>query len=308
MLDSAARCDKVSLMVASAAPPPPGPGPIEPTASFRFSSADGTELHGEFFAAPSPRGAALILHGYAEHCGRYREVGNVLVQAGFSALAFDMRGHGRAHGPRGHVLRFAEYLEDVKAAMAQLDRKAPGDLPLVLVCHSHGSLVGLRILADPWACPPRLRCAVLSSPFLRLRAKVSPVKRAAARLLGTVLPSFSLPNEIDIEKLTHDAAKVAERRVDTLCHDVAGARWYNEVIAAQSWVREFANRVKVPTLWLVAGDDALVDPEASREVHARIEARADWHLFEGLYHELFNETERGRIFALVRSFLEENFP
>jgi hypothetical protein len=59
----AARCDKVSLMVASAAPTPPGPGPIEPTASFAFHSADGTELHGEFFAAPTPRGAALIVHG-----------------------------------------------------------------------------------------------------------------------------------------------------------------------------------------------------------------------------------------------------
>jgi alpha-beta hydrolase superfamily lysophospholipase len=60
-------------------------------------------------------------------------------------------------------------------------------------------------------------------------------------------------------------------------------------------------------LWLVAGDDALVDPEASRAVHARIKARADWHLFDGLYHELMNETERGRTFALIHAFLDENF-
>ncbi|HKE15547.1 MAG TPA: lysophospholipase [Kofleriaceae bacterium] len=296
-------------MVASAAPPPAAPGPIEPTASFTFHSTDGTELYGEFFAAPSPRGAALIIHGYAEHCGRYREVAHVLREAGMSSLAFDLRGHGRAHGPRGHVLRFGEYLEDVKAALAELDARASRDLPLALVCHSHGSLIGLRLLADPWGCPKRVRCAVLSSPFLRLRAKVSPVKRAAARGLGWLLPSFSLPNEIDIEKLTHDAGKLAERRVDTLCHDVAGARWYNEALAAQAWVREFAHRVAVPTLWLVAADDVLVDPEASREVHARIDkARADWHLFEGLYHEVMNETDRAVAFALVRSFLDENFP
>jgi len=295
-------------MVASAASSPPGPGPIEPTASFGFVSADGTELHGEFFAAPSPRGAALILHGYAEHCGRYREVANVLVQAGFSALAFDQRGHGRAHGARGHVLRFADYLEDVKAALAQLDTRAGRDLPLALIAHSHGSLIALRILADPFSCPARLRCAVLSSPFLGLRLKVSPVKRIAARWLGRLLPSFSLPNEIDIEKLTHDPEKVAERRVDTLCHDVAGARWFIEAQAAQDWVREYAHRIQLPTLWLVAGSDVLVDADVTREVHGRIKARADWHLFEDLYHEVLNETQRGRAFALIRSFLDENFP
>jgi alpha-beta hydrolase superfamily lysophospholipase len=234
-------------------------------------------------------------------------VAHVLREAGLSSLSFDYRGHGRAHGPRGHVLRFAEYLDDVKAALAQLDARASRDLPLALICHSHGGLIGLRMLADPWGCPPRVRCAVLSSPFLRLRAKVSPVKRVAARCLGWVLPSFSLPNDIDIERLTHDAGKIAERRVDTLCHDVAGARWFNEVVATQDWVREFAHRVQAPTLWLVAGEDALVDPEASRQVHGRIAARADWHLFEGLYHELLNETERGRAFDLIRGFLDENF-
>ena len=293
-------------MVASAKASPPGP--FEPTETLSFSSSDGVQLYGELFQAPSPRGAALVLHGYAEHAGRYREVANVLVQAGLTTLTFDQRGHGRAHGSRGHVRRFGEFLEDVKAALAQLDRRAGAELPLALVCHSHGSLIGLRILADPWLCPSRVRCAVLSSPFLRLQARLSPVKQVAARALGRLLPSFSLPNDIEIERLTHDADMIAARKVDTLCHDVAGARWFNEARATQDWVREYAHRVQVPTLWLVAGDDVLVDPEASREVHARIKARADWHHFEGLYHEVLNETERGHMFGLVRGFLDENFP
>ena len=132
------------------------PGPLEPTETISFASSDGVQLYGELFAAPSPRGAALVLHGYAEHAGRYREVANVLVQAGLTTLTFDQRGHGRAHGSRGHVRRFAEFLEDVKAALAELDRRA-GELPLALVCHSHGSLIGLRVLADPWLCPARVR-------------------------------------------------------------------------------------------------------------------------------------------------------
>lgn len=294
-------------MVTSAAPSAL-PGPIEPTASFRFPSKDGVELHGELHEHPSPRGVALILHGYAEHCGRYREVAHVLRQAGLSTLAFDMRGHGRAAGARGHALRFDEFLGDVEAALGELDRRVPGQLPVALVCHSHGGLVGLRLLADPWRCPERVRCAVISSPFLRLRMKVSPVKRIGARWLGLLLPSFSLPNDLPIDKLTHDPGKLAERRVDTLCHEVAGARWFNEALAAQAWVDEFAHRVEVPTLWLIGGDDAIVDPAASKAIAERVAGPAQIHILDGQYHEVLNESERASTYALLRGFLEETFP
>jgi alpha-beta hydrolase superfamily lysophospholipase len=284
------------------------PGPIDPSQTFRFPSKDGLELYGELFEHPSPRGVALVLHGYAEHCGRYREVAHVLRDAGLSVLTFDQRGHGRAAGARGHALRFEEFLGDVDAALEVLDARVPGQLPRALVCHSHGGLIGLRLLADPWRCPERLRCAVLSSPFVRLRMKVSPVKRVGARWAGWLLPNLSLPSDIAIDTLTHDQGKLAERRVDTLCHDVAGARWYNEAIATQAWVREFAPRIEVPTLWLIAGDDQLVDPAAAREIADRVAGPARVHLLEGQYHEVFNETGRGATFGLLRGFLAENFP
>jgi alpha-beta hydrolase superfamily lysophospholipase len=295
-------------MVTSAAPTSPLPGPIDPSAAFRFPSKDGLELYGEYYEHPAPRGAALVLHGYAEHCGRYREVAHVLRQAGLATLAFDMRGHGRAAGARGHALRFEEYLGDVEAAIGALDRQVGDELPLTIVCHSHGGLVALRLLADPWRVPRRIRCAVISSPFLRLRMKVSPVKRVGARWVGFLLPNLSLPNDIPIDKLTHDEGKLAERRVDTLCHDVAGARWFNEALAAQAWVQEFAQRVEVPTLWAIAGDDQIADPSAARAIAERVSGPARIHVLDGQYHEVFNERERAATFALVRAFLDENFP
>src|SRR5690606_1920699 len=58
-----------------------------------FNGKDGTRLYCEWFtpAAP-PRAAALILHGYAEHCGRYHEVARVLTGCGLVAMSYDFRG------------------------------------------------------------------------------------------------------------------------------------------------------------------------------------------------------------------------
>ena len=97
-----------------------------------------------------------------------------------------MRGHGQATGPRGHVTRFAEYLDDLDAALARAGALA-GDVPRVLVAHSNGSLVALRALADPDRRPD-VRCAVVSSPYLGLKLKVPAIKRLAARAASRDLP------------------------------------------------------------------------------------------------------------------------
>jgi alpha-beta hydrolase superfamily lysophospholipase len=294
-------------MVTSATPGPLGPGPIEPTTTLRISSRDGTRLHGELYEVASPRGAALIIHGYAEHAGRYREVAHVLQRAGLAALALDLRGHGRSGGRRGTCLQFSEYLDDVDAALAALGERLPRGLPVGLVCHSHGSLVGLRLLADPTRCPPQLRCAVLASPFLALRMKVPRLKILTAKVLGRVLPSFAIPSGLPAEWLTRDPERLAARRSDTLCHEVAGVRWGLEMSAAQQWVAEFAPRIQVPTLWLVAGEDRVVDPEVTRQVFDRTGGDRRWHRFDRLFHEVFNEPERGAVFEVMNGFLEEAF-
>jgi alpha-beta hydrolase superfamily lysophospholipase len=288
---------------------PGAPGPLEPTEVFDFSSRDGTGLYGEWFAAESPRALALVVHGYAEHCGRYREVANVLVRAGFSTLTYDMRGHGRAEGQRGHVDSYTDYLDDLDAALRALaDRGGGRRVPVALISHSNGGLIALRALADPARAPRQVKAAVLSSPFLGFKVHVPPAKKLIGKAAGRFAPTLSLPSELDIEHLTHDPGKLAERRVDTLCHEVASAGWFVAAQQTHLYVREMAHLVKVPTLWLVAGSDLIADPEAARAVHHRLRAPSRWIELPSMYHEVFNERERARVFGHLTDYLVERFP
>jgi alpha-beta hydrolase superfamily lysophospholipase len=289
--------------------------PTTPDATGHFASTDGTGLYCEWFAAATqrPRGAALVMHGYAEHCGRYHEVARTLTDAGLPTLAFDFRGHGRSEGQRGHVRRFRDYLDDLDAGLAELARRvrdAHGperELPVLLCGHSNGSLIALRALADPTREPTAVAAAVLSSPFLGLKIKVPAVKGAVGRVAGVYAPALSLPNEINIDHLTHDPDKLAARRADTLCHGVATARWFTAALRAHDYVLRNAVRVAVPTLWLVAGGDQIADPVASRAVQARLLAPSEYHEFPDMHHEVFNEIERAGALALVTTFVEDVF-
>lgn len=275
---------------------------------FDFASADGTGLYGEWFAAEAPRALALVVHGYAEHCARYRELANVLTGAGFATLTYDMRGHGRAEGQRGHVNRFTDYLDDMDAAITELAGRGGARTPVVLVGHSNGALITLRALVDASRTPRRATAAVISSPFLGLKAQVPPAKKLLGRAAGRLAPTLSLPSELSIDHLTHCPDKLAARRVDTLCHEVASARWFTEAMATQAQVLELAHRIKLPSAWLVAGADLIADPAAARRVHRRLRVPSTWHELAGMYHEVFNEIDRARVFGLLTAFLNDRFP
>lgn len=268
------------------------PGPIPPTTTPQVGG-----LYTEQFLPPgTPRGVVVISHGYAEHCGRYREVAHVIVQSGWAAVSYDVRGHGQSPGPRGFIERFDTYLDDLAVVEAAARALVPAGAPLVLLGHSHGGLITLRALCDERA--PKVAAAIVSSPFLGLRLPVPAHQRLLARVASRIAPRLTQPNHLRVEDLTSDVAKQRERLADTLCFDVATARWFTEALAAQAYVAQHAARITAPTTWLVAGGDRIADPAQARAVARRVRG-ATYHDLVGLQHEVFNETTRGQVFAEV---------
>jgi len=291
----------------TAAPPP---GPIEPTRTLTVPRPDAT-LYAEWFVpAAKPRGLVVVTHGYAEHCGRYREVAHALVRAGAAVLTYDCRGHGRSDGQRGHVGRFPQFLDDLDAAVAfargECAKSGLTDPRLILLGHSHGSLITLRNLTDTSRSTNPV-AAIVASPYLALRMAMSPIKRIAGKAVARIYPKLSLETGIRIEDLTSDEGKLAERRADTLCNDVGTAGWFIESSAAQDYVYAHAGSITVPTQWLVGGADPVADPARSRAVADRVRAATvEYHDLVGLKHEVFNERTRASVFELMTRFVGQH--
>jgi alpha-beta hydrolase superfamily lysophospholipase len=253
----------------------------------------------QFLPTGAPKGVVVITHGYAEHCGRYRELAHVIVNAGWAALSYDVRGHGKSPGVKGYIDRFDEYLVDLAAIQAAAKPLAPS-APLVLLGHSHGSLIVLRALCDEH--PADCKAAIVSSPYLALKLAVPGWQKLLARVASRIAPKLTQPNALKVEYLTSDKQKQDERTADKLCFEIATPRWFTESSRAQEYVYEHANRIRVPTTWLVGGADPIADPARSKAVAASVPG-ADYHDLVGLKHEVFNETSRGQVFAEVTRVL-----
>lgn len=258
-------------------------------------SADGTRLALWRTNPPSgaPKGDVLLVHGFAEHMGRYTYVAETLVAAGYRVTGLDLRGHGISDGKRGFVRRWSNYTEDVIAAMAQLDSTP------ILVSHSMGGLVVLDLLREHHA-----RAAVFSAPLLRPTVAAPRWKTAAARVLSRLTPSLSMANELDGSAVTRDTAIAAAYNDDPLVFGTVTPRWFTEMNAAAKRVYAHGQAYKTPALFMIGTDDKIVDVECAKRVHELWGGPKEQIIWPGLYHELFNEPERADVLARTVAWID----
>ncbi len=268
--------------------PPGGSRSVEPR-RLELVRPDGTVLRGLRWAGGA-RTHAVVVHGLGEHAARQRNVAGFLSGRGFEVTAFDHRGHGRSDGRRGALRHRDDLVDDLGAVV-----DATSSEPILLVGHSMGGLVALRYAL---AQPQRVATLVLSSPAL------DPAMNAAQKLLLAVLsriaPDLAVGNGIDPSTISHDDAVVRAYRDDPLVHDRVTARLVRFIVDGSRDALERAATLAVPTLLLVAGDDRLIKADGSQRLAERApQATVDMRVYEGLWHELFNEREPARLRVLA---------
>lgn len=259
-----------------------------------------TDRHGQpqlrrRWRAPEPRAALLLVHGMAEHSGRYEHVGTALSERGIDVLSFDLRGHGESGGRRGHVEAFDHFLDDVEDLLAE--RRGLG-VPVVLMGHSMGGLIAAAYAVSGRPEPDLL---VLSAPALA--ADVPGWQRALAPMLSKVLPTLSMPNDFDGELLTRDPAVGAAYRDDPLRVRKATTRLGSEIFGAMERTTAGIDRVGVPTYVLHGSEDRLVPATASEPLDGLDNVTRVVH--EGLRHECLNEPERDEVLADLTAWLDD---
>jgi acylglycerol lipase len=268
----------------------------------------GPQLFGRSWpAGRAARASVLIVHGLAEHSGRYAATAAALGSAGFAVHAVDYRGHGRSEGGRVHVDTVDDYVEDVRAAMEEVGRRNPG-LPLFLLGHSQGGLIVLKLALED---PTGLAGLVVTSPFLAVHpsSRPSAVVRAMASLMQRVWPSLPLMTRIDVSVLSRDPAVGEAYARDPLVSHKASAAWLKAVTQAQRDVRAAAASLSVPALVMAAGSDRLVDAEATRRFAAQSgPAPIDFVWWDGFFHEMLNDPGRDQVLAKIAEWLSSHLP
>jgi alpha-beta hydrolase superfamily lysophospholipase len=247
----------------------------------------------------------LILHGLGEHGGRYRHVPTFLGERFARFYAMDQRGHGRSGGLRGYAPSFQTLVDDLLSVASEIKARE-GDKKLFLLAHSFGGLVALNLLLKERRVP--FAGAAISAPLLGVTLKVPAYKKLLGELLGRTLSKVQLTNEINPSYLSHDPAIVEAYVNDRLVHEKITPRLYLDMCAAMDWVNAQSGPLACPTLFLLPGDDRIVDSGKTRALFQGLKYRdKELREYPEMYHEILNEVEKAKVFSDIESWLERNF-
>ena len=266
-----------------------------------FRGVDGLGLFRRAWLPEEPRHILALVHGYAEHSGRYDGFGCWFAERGFAVHAYDHRGHGRSRGRRCHVEAFREYLDDLDGFLEIVRQEHPR-VPITLVGHSMGGLITVAYLVDR---RPPIHGAVTSGAGLAFGPGISWFRVRAARILRHLLPRFSLGSGLDPNGLSRDPAVVDDYLADPLVSRTMTTSLAAELLGAVPATAARAAEVAVPLLMLHGEEDPLCPADGSRAFSEGVAiAGSALRIYPELRHEIFNEPERERVYQDILDWLE----
>lgn len=268
-----------------------------------FVGVRGLKIHARtWLPAGAPIGVVVIAHGFAEHGGRYAAVAERLVADGIAVRAADHRGHGLSEGRRTSIVRFGDYVDDLTTVIAQARGRWPS-LRLVLLGHSMGGLVALDLAVRPGGPVDGL---VLSAPAACPR-EVSRFTLAVGRALSRVAPNTGVLR-LPLNRISRDPAVVDAYNNDPLVFRTPiRARLGAEMLDAMDRVDAGLPSLRTPLLVMQGTADGLVDPGCGPHVYDRAGSEdKTLKMYDGLWHEIFNEPERDHVLDDLTGWLRSH--
>ena len=261
---------------------------------------DGTVL---FVHRLEPRQAVranvVLVHGLGEHSARYRHVAERLAAFGFRPCLFDLRGHGRSEGKRGHIGSYEELLDDAAAVFAEFARDGT---PTFLYGHSLGGQLAINFATGR---KPAIAGLIIASPWLELAFAPRFWKLWLAQLAVRCWPRWTQQTEVRPERLSRDPAFLSSLPDPELIHHRLSAHMYFELVAGARRARDNAATMEAPLLLVQGEADPITSVEATRAFFKNAQSPdKTLLLYPGGLHETHNDLDRETVLRDVVEWLD----
>jgi acylglycerol lipase len=249
------------------------------------------------------KASLFVVHGLHEHSGRYKHLADSMTGQDYAVYSLDFPGHGKSDGLRSYVDSYDDLLNPMETFLKMIHSWQPNK-PIFLLGHSLGGLLSAVYLIDH---PDQVSGAVLSGSLVKVPDYVSDFTIRLGKILSVVLPKFRIV-EIDKEGLSRDPSVVQAYLDDPLVFNgKTTVRISNEINNAIDLLERRGSIIKQPLLILHGGADRVCDPSWSQYIHDLVSSQdKKLIIYDGLYHEIYNEPEAEMVFEDVINWLDKH--
>ena len=246
-----------------------------------------------------PKGVIVLVHGLGEHIGRYStHFADHFLSEGFNILTFDLPGHGKSGGKRGHIDQYEVFIKILSACISYAKQKYPL-LPIFLYGHSMGGLIVLdytiQINSD-------INGVIATAPLLDVSEPIPFLKLTMAKIMDKIFPSFTLDSGLNRNMLSRDKSVIQRYNADPLVHGQTSSRLGMYIIEKGAFVCANARKISLPTLVMVGSAEGIVSKKAIHSLCEQSE-KCKEKIWKDLYHELHNEPEKNRVLKFASEWI-----
>jgi alpha-beta hydrolase superfamily lysophospholipase len=253
-----------------------------------------------FISSPGEnlRAMMILVHGLGEHIQRYLAWAELFKGKGIGFTGVDLPGHGCSDGKRGHI-KSNEVTDEMIDILIRDCRKTFPGTPLFIYGHSLGGGIVLDYLVRK---NPKVKGAVVTSPWLKLSFEPDKSKVRLAGIMKNILPGLVQPSGLVVEHISHDKEVVDKYKNDPLNHGKISVSLFHDAMTAAENALKNASNLKVPLLLIHGSDDKICSPEGSREFASKTKL-AEFRLWKDGYHELHNEFFKKEVFDYIINWI-----
>jgi len=249
-----------------------------------------------------PKGVIVLVHGLGEHSGRYgTHFADHFSNEGFSIITFDLPGHGKSGGKRGHIEQNEDFNKLLSAGISYVKKKYPS-LPIFLYGHSLGGLIALDYSIQ---IKPVINGVIASAPVLDVNEPIPPVKLALANIMNKIFPSFTLDSGLNRNMLSSDKSIIERYNADPLVHGHTSSRMGMYIIEKGTFVRDNAKKVSLPTLVMIGSAEGIVSKKAIHDFCEQSDKCSE-KVWTDFYHELHNEPEKKKVLEYSSKWITDH--
>ncbi len=244
----------------------------------------------------------IIIHGGGEHSNRYMNVVNYFIFRQYAIYSYDLRGHGRSPGQRGHINYWDEFREDLTAFIKLVIKEKP-DNPIFLLAQSVGGIIALDYCLHR---PKGIKGVICTSPAIG-KIGVPEILWKIGRIFDRIWPNCPFSTGLEISKLSRDPFIIEETKTDPLYHRKATPRLGMQIELTVDWIHAHAGDFCFPLLILHGTEDEIAFIEGSRKFISNV-TYPDAHLqeYEGGYHELYNDIIKDQVLEDIEHWLSDH--
>jgi len=272
------------------------------TSKHEIISSDSLRIYYEKDIPENAKAIIIIVHGFAEHLGRYEYLKDKLNSFGYGVYRFDNRGHGRSGGERGYIEDYNQLITDADVIVDMAKNEYP-EIPVFMLGHSMGgfiaSVYGIRY-------KDKLSGQILSGAATMKPPQVAGAKSIIFKMLNKIVPKIKIKNLL-YDIICHNKEVVKDYIEDPLNLKEASLRFYVEfLVKGMEWLGDNMSEYNYPCLILHGSDDKIVSKQASLNFYDNIMSNdKKIKIYDDLYHEIMNEDERDNVIEDIHLWIEE---